>query len=63
MVASKGSSAAITVIKEPTEMKNKKEWGLAASLVLGLIFVLTVNANLRLKAEKRELSKAVFIVA
>jgi hypothetical protein len=44
-------------------MKNKKEWGLAASLVLGLIFVLIINANLRLKAENHELSKAVFYVA
>jgi hypothetical protein len=48
--------------KEIKKMGNKKEWRLAVLLVLGLVFILVVNAKLPLEAENRGLAKAVFYV-
>jgi hypothetical protein len=43
-------------------MENKKEWRLAVLLVLGLVFILAINAKLPLETENRGLAKAVFYV-
>ena len=48
---------------EIKKMKSKKELIWVLSLVLGLIFILVINANLPIKAENRELAKAVFYVS
>lgn len=44
-------------------MKSTQKAGLAFMLLLGLTFMLVINANQQLKAENRELTKAVFKVA
>jgi len=44
-------------------MKNKNELSVALLLILGLIFALSINAKLPLKAENPELTKAVFYVS
>ena len=44
-------------------MKNKHKAMFALLLLIGLIFILFINANNRLKAEHQELAKAVFKVA
>ena len=44
-------------------MKKKHESGLAVLLTLGLVFIITINANLQGQAENDRLAKAVFYVA
>jgi hypothetical protein len=48
---------------EIQKMKNKNKWGVVVLLILGLIFTISINANLPLKAENPELAKAVFYVS
>lgn len=45
------------------KMKNNQKAGLTILLLLGLTFMLVINASIRIKAENQELAKAVFKVA
>jgi len=48
---------------ETKKMKNKHKLGVALLLILGLIFGISIHANLPLKVENPELAKAVFYVS
>jgi hypothetical protein len=48
--------------KEIKKMGYKNEWRLTVLLVLGLVFILAINAKLPLEAENRGISEAVFYV-
>ena len=48
---------------ETKKMKNRNKLGVALLLILGLIFAISIHANLPLKAENPELAKAVFYVS